>query len=80
MAHHYTNDTRERSAHSVSSQRKRPRQQEPPSYNDILAFGYAALTFRNDELAGSIERGDYLIPWNGETEADTDDVIYLDST
>ena len=48
--------------------KRRRRRSEYDDEEDLLVFGYEAHIFRDDDLAGSLEKGQYLIKWKAVGE------------
>ncbi|KAG0258010.1 hypothetical protein BG011_003589 [Mortierella polycephala] len=52
-------------------------QRNKTSKEELTAFGYECLLFRNDGLADAIEQGQMLITWQGQDPA-SEDALWLD--
>ena len=51
---------------------KKSREKVAPDLSSLLVFGYACKLFRDDEKAVSLESGDHLIPWMGDSSIKID--------
>ena len=51
---------------------KKSREKAAPDLSSLLVFGYACKLFRDDSKALSLETGDHLIPWMGDSSIKID--------
>eukprot|EP00092_Neocalanus_flemingeri_P020385 GFUD01022083.1.p1 GENE.GFUD01022083.1~~GFUD01022083.1.p1 ORF type:complete len:792 (+),score=254.36 GFUD01022083.1:41-2416(+) len=51
---------------------KKSREKVAPDLSSLLVFGYACKLFRDDGKALSLEKGDHLIPWMGDSSMKID--------
>jgi len=51
---------------------KKSREKVAPDLSSLLVFGYACKLFRDDDKAVSLESGDHLIPWMGDSSLKID--------
>ena len=51
---------------------KKSREKAAPDLSSLLVFGYACKLFRDDSKALSLESGDHLIPWMGDSSIKID--------
>jgi len=49
---------------------------ETSQHEELFVFGYACKLFRDDERAKLVDKGKYLIPWNGDENLKIDRSVF----
>ena len=51
----------------LQKMKKKNKEKAETDFSSLLVFGYGCTLFRDDQRALSLEAGDHLIPWMGDT-------------
>ena len=57
--------------------KKKNKDRNETDFSTLLIFGYGCKIFRDDERAISIESGQHLIPWMGDSSLRIDRWVWL---
>ena len=56
---------------------KKKDKEKETDFSSLLVFGYGCKLFRDDQKAASIEKGEHLIAWMGDSSLHIDRLLHL---